>query len=224
MISTVRVIGTGRAGSTIAARLAERGLPVVTGREPLADADLVVLAVPDSAIAEVAQQVPIGPWLAHVSGATSLAALDPHTRRFSVHPLQTLTRERGAEQLDGAWAAVTAEGDEAREAARWLAETLGLRPFDLADADKPLYHAGAATASNFLVTLHHAAARLLEESGAPPEALVPLMTRTIENGFVLTGPIARGDWSTVEAHLRALEERAPDLVPLYRALAQATRP
>jgi len=223
MISTVRVVGTGRAGSAIAARLAERGLAVSTGREPLADADLVLLAVPDAAIAEVAQRVPVGPWLAHVSGATSLAALDPHTRRFSVHPLQTLTRERGPEQLDGAWAAVTAEGDEAREAARWLAATLGLRPFDLADADKSLYHAGAAMASNFLVTLHAAAARLLEESHAPPEALVPLMTRTIENGFVLTGPIARGDWSTVDAHLRALEERAPDLVPLYRALAEATR-
>ena len=224
MISTVRVVGTGRAGSAIAARLAERGLAVTSGREPLADADLVLLAVPDAAIAGVAGQVPIGPWVAHVSGATSLRALDPHARRFSVHPLQTLTRERGPEQLDGAWAAVTAENDEAREMARWLADTLGLRPFDLADADKPLYHAGAAMASNFLVTLHEAAARLLEESHAPPEALVPLMTRTIENGFVLTGPIARGDWSTVEAHLRALEERAPDLVPLYRALAEATRP
>ena len=224
MIQSVRVVGTGRAGSALAARLAERGLAVSSGRDALADADLVLLAVPDAAIADVAQRVAIGPWLAHVSGATSLRALDPHTRRFSVHPLQTLTRERGPEQLDGAWAAVTAETDEARDEARWLADTLGLHPFDLADADKPLYHAGAAMASNFLVTLHHAAARLLEESHAPPEALVPLMTRTIENGFVLTGPIARGDWTTVEAHLRALEERAPDLVPLYRALAEATRP
>jgi predicted short-subunit dehydrogenase-like oxidoreductase (DUF2520 family) len=224
MISTVRVVGTGRAGSAIAARLAERGLAVEAGRETLADADLVLLAVPDSAIADVARQVAIGPWVAHVSGATSLRALDPHVRRFSVHPLQTLSRERGPEQLDGAWAAVTAETDEARMAARWLANMLGLHTFDLADDDKPLYHAGAAMASNFLVTLYRAAARLLEESHAPPEALVPLMTRTIENGFVLTGPIARGDWSTVEAHLRALEERAPDLVPLYRALAEATRP
>ena len=224
MISTVRVVGRGRAGTAIAARLAERGLTVSTGRETLADADLVLLAIPDGVIAEVARQVPIGPWLAHVSGATSLLALEPHARRFSVHPLQTLTRERGPEQLDGAWGAVTAENEEAREVGRWLAETLGLHPFDLADDDKPLYHAGAAVASNFLVTLHRAAARLLTESHAPPEALLPLMTRTIENGFVLTGPIARGDWSTVEAHLRALEERAPDLVPLYRALAEATRP
>jgi predicted short-subunit dehydrogenase-like oxidoreductase (DUF2520 family) len=224
MISSIRVVGTGRAGSAIAARLAERGLVVTSGRDPTADADLVLLAVPDATIPEIAQRVPIGPWLAHVSGATSLRALDPHERRFSVHPLQTLTHERGPEQLDGAWAAVTAETDEAHAAAVWLAETLGLRPFDVADADKPLYHAGAAMASNFLVTLHAAAVRLLEESHAPPEALLPLMTRTIENGFVLTGPIARGDWSTVEAHLRALEERAPDLVPLYRALAEATRP
>jgi len=224
MISSVHVVGTGRAGGAIAARLAERGLSVVSGREPLADADLVVLAVPDAAISEVAQRVPIGPWVAHVSGATSLSALAPHDRRFSVHPLQTLSRERGPEQLDGAWAAVTAETDEASAAGRWLAETLGLRAFPLADADKPLYHAGAAMASNFLVTLYRAAARLLEETDAPPEALVPLMTRTIDNGFALTGPIARGDWSTVEAHLRALEARAPDLVPLYRALAEATRP
>src|ERR1700674_5850634 len=82
MISTVRVIGTGRAGGTIAARLAERGLAVKSGREALADADLVLLAVPDGAIAGVAGQVPIGPWVAHVSGATSLRALDPHARRF----------------------------------------------------------------------------------------------------------------------------------------------
>jgi predicted short-subunit dehydrogenase-like oxidoreductase (DUF2520 family) len=224
MISSVRVVGTGRAGGAIAGRLRERGLAVQTGRDAVADADLVLLAVPDAAIAEVAQRVPIGPWTAHVSGATSLAALEPHVRRFSVHPLQTLSNERGPEQLDGAFAAVTSETDEATEAGFWLATTLGLRPFPLADADKPLYHAGAAMASNFLVTLYRAAARLLEETNAPPEALVPLMTRTIQNGFALTGPIARGDWSTVEAHLRALEERAPDLVPLYRELAQATRP
>ena len=224
MFESVRVIGMGRAGSTIADRLRERGLQVATGKDTIADADLVILAVPDGAIAEVAQALPIGPWVAHVSGATSLSALDPHQRRFSVHPLQTLSRDRGPEQLDGAWAAVTAASPAAHERASWLATTLGLEPFDLADADKPLYHAGAAMASNFLVTLYRTAAGLLETSHAPPEALVPLMRRTIENGFALTGPIARGDWSTVEAHLHALRERAPEVEPLYRALAEATRP
>jgi predicted short-subunit dehydrogenase-like oxidoreductase (DUF2520 family) len=224
MFASVHVIGTGRAGGAIAARLRERGLAVTTGREPDPAAELVLLAVPDAAIAEVARGVEIGPWIAHVSGATTLAALDPHERRFSVHPLQTLTLARGPEQLDGAWAAIGAESDAARGRAAWLADTLGLRWFEVADADRALYHAGAVIGGNFLVTLYRVASRLLAEIGAPPEAIVPLMTRTIENGFDLTGPIARGDWTTVEAHLRALEKRAPDLVPLYRALADATRP
>lgn len=223
MFDAIHLIGTGRAGGAIRARLAERGLRVTDGREPDSSAELVVLAVPDSAIGEVAASVAIGPWVAHVSGATTLRALDPHERRFSVHPLQTLTRERGPEQLDGAWAAISGETDDALARARWLAETLGLRPFEVADADRTLYHAAAVIGGNFLVTLHRVATRLLEEAGAPPEAIVPLMARTIENGFDLTGPIARGDWSTVEAHLAVLGERDPDLVPLYRALVDATR-
>jgi predicted short-subunit dehydrogenase-like oxidoreductase (DUF2520 family) len=186
--------------------------------------ELRLLCVPDAAIAEVARALEPGPWVAHVSGATPLAALDPHERRFSVHPLQTFTRARGAEQLDGAWAAVTGETDDARERGRWLAETLGLRPFALADDARPLYHAGAAIASNYLVTLHRAASLLFEDAGAPPEALVPLMRRTIENGFELTGPIARGDWPTVDRHLAAIREREPELEAMYTALAEATRP
>src|SRR5919204_180593 len=103
-------------------------------------------ACPAAAIAEVARAVPAGPWVAHVSGATPLSALEPHTRRFSLHPLQTFARARGPEQLDGAWAAVTAETDEAQAVATWLAETLGVRPFPLEDSARSLYHAGAAIA------------------------------------------------------------------------------
>jgi predicted short-subunit dehydrogenase-like oxidoreductase (DUF2520 family) len=224
MFERVHVIGTGRAGSAIRGRLLERGHVVTDGRLPDPAAELVLLCVPDQVIAKVAAGVDIGPWVAHISGATRLSALEPHERRFSTHPLQTLTRERGPEQLDGAWGAVSGETDEARARARWLAETLGLRPFEVADADRTLYHAAAVIGGNFVVTLWRVATRLLEEVGAPPEAIVPLMARTIENGFDLTGPIARGDWTTVEAHLAALEERDPDLVPLYRALAEATRP
>jgi len=102
-------------------------------------------------------------------------------------------------------------------------DQLGLRWFELADADKALYHAGASLASNFLVTLYRLAARMFEASGAPPEALVPLMRRVIENGFQLTGPIARGDWATVDAHLAAIRARTPEIEPVYTALAEATR-
>jgi predicted short-subunit dehydrogenase-like oxidoreductase (DUF2520 family) len=223
MFGSVHVIGTGRAGGTIRDRLQERGLRVTDGREPDPTAELVLVAVPDAAIAEVAARVGIGPWIGHVSGATPLSALHPHAMRFSVHPLQTLTRERGPEQLDGAWGAISADTDDALGRARWLAMTLGLRPFEIADADRTLYHAAAVIGGNFLVTLHQVATRLLAQAGAPPEAIVPLMTRTIENGFELTGPIARGDRATVEAHLAALAEREPTIVPLYRALAEATR-
>jgi predicted short-subunit dehydrogenase-like oxidoreductase (DUF2520 family) len=217
MFDTITVIGAGgRAGSAIAARLRERGIAVVD------DGQLVLLCVPDAAIAEVARSIEVGPWVAHVSGATLLGALDPHTRRFSIHPLQTLAPGGGAEQLDGAYAAVTAETSDAQERARWLAETIGLVPFDLADDARTLYHAGAVIASNYLVTLYRSAASLFEEAGAPPEALVPLMRRTIENGFQLTGPIARGDWATVDAHLAALHREHPDLEPMYRVLAEAT--
>jgi predicted short-subunit dehydrogenase-like oxidoreductase (DUF2520 family) len=99
---------------------------------------------------------------------------------------------------------------------------LGLRPFEIDEEARILYHAGAAIASNFLVTLYRSASRLFEQVGAPPEALIPLMQRTIENGFELTGPIARGDWATVDAHLAAIDSHTPELEPMYRALAQIT--
>lgn len=224
MFGHVHVIGTGRAGGAMRARLLERGHRVTDGRRPDPAAELVLLCVPDGVIAEVAAAVPVGPWIAHVSGATPLTALDPHTRRFGVHPLQTLTRARGAEQLDGAWAAIGGDSGEALTRARWLAGELGLRPFEIADADRALYHAAAVIGGNYLVTLHRVAQRLLAEVGAPPEAIEPLMARTIENGYELTGPIARGDTATVDAHLAALADRAPDLVELYRVLAKAIRP
>jgi predicted short-subunit dehydrogenase-like oxidoreductase (DUF2520 family) len=224
MIRTICVVGAGRVGSAIAARLSERGVAViVTGRElQVGPADLVVLCIPDSAIAAVAGAIAPGPWIAHTSGATGLAALAPHTRRLSLHPLQTFTRARGADQLDGAFAAITAESPAALTIARELAGLLGLEPFALADADRAAYHAGAAIVSNYLVTLQRAASLLLTGAGAPPAALVPLMRRTIDNGFELTGPISRGDWTTVDRHLEAIRERTPALEPLYRVLADAT--
>jgi predicted short-subunit dehydrogenase-like oxidoreductase (DUF2520 family) len=105
----------------------------------------------------------------------------------------------------------------------WLARTLGLEPFQLADEKRAVYHAGAAIASNYLVTLRRAAGSLLESAGAPPEALDPLMRRTIENGFELTGPIARGDWATVDAHVAAIRAERPELEAMYVTLGETTK-
>lgn len=221
MIETVQVVGaSGRVGSAVTARLSERGVPL----RQHGDAELVLLCVPDAAIADVAQGIEPGPWVAHTSGATSLEALDPHVRRFGLHPLQTFTHRRGPEQLDGAHAGVVSETAEARDMGRWLAQLLGLEPFDLEDDARPLYHAGAAIASNYLVTLHRVAAELFEAAGAPPAALAPLMRRTIDNGFELTGPISRGDWATVERHRTAIRDSRPELEALYDVLAEATTP
>ena len=214
MIEKVHVIGSGRVGSAVIARLRERGVAVDED-----DPDAILLCVPDTAISDVSRGLAPGrAWIGHVSGATPLAALDPHERRFSLHPLQTFDRSGDSGQLDGVWAAITGETGEALAVARELAETLGLHPFELADADRTLYHAGAVFASNYLVTLQRAAVRL----GVPAEGLVPLMRGTIEHGFELTGPIARADWATVEAHKQAIRESHPELEHLYDTLAEAT--
>jgi predicted short-subunit dehydrogenase-like oxidoreductase (DUF2520 family) len=214
VIERVHVIGSGRVGSALAARLRERGVAV--GEE---DPDVVLLCVPDAAIPDVSGSLaPSRAWVGHVSGATPLAALEPHERRFSLHPLQTFDRSGDPAQLDGAWAAVSGETDEALAVARELAELLGVRPFELADRDRTLYHAGAVFASNYLVTLQRAAVRL----GVPADGLVPLMRGTIDHGFELTGPIARGDWATVDAHEQAIRDAYPELERLYETLADAT--
>ena len=214
MIEGVQVIGSGRVGSAVSARLSERGVAV--GED---DPDVVLLCVPDTAIADTAKCLTRGrAWVGHVSGATPLAALDPHERRFSLHPLQTFERSGDPSQFDGAWAAITGETAEALAVAQELAETLGLQPFELADSDRTLYHAGAVFASNYLVTLQRAAVRL----GVPAAGLVTLMQGTIAHGFELTGPIARGDWATVEAHKRVIRATHPELEQLYETLAEAT--
>jgi predicted short-subunit dehydrogenase-like oxidoreductase (DUF2520 family) len=214
VIERVNVIGSGRVGSAVAARLRERGVTVNAD-----DPHVVLLCVPDTAIPDASRSLkPEHAWVGHVSGATPLAALEPHERRFSLHPLQTFDRSGSPAQFDGAWAAISGETDEALGVARELAELLGLEPFELADEDRTLYHAGAVFASNYLVTLQRAATRL----GVPAAGVVPLMTRTIENGFQLTGPIARGDWATVEAHKAAIHAEHPELEALYETLAEAT--
>src|SRR3954467_6992968 len=147
VIERVNVIGSGRVGSAISARLRERGVAVDED-----DPDVVLLCVPDTAIADTSRCLAPGrAWVGHVSGATPLAALEPHERRFALHPLQSFAPGRGPEQLDGVYAARGPDSEEALAVARELTRLLELVPFELADDKRALYHAGAVFASNYLV-------------------------------------------------------------------------
>jgi predicted short-subunit dehydrogenase-like oxidoreductase (DUF2520 family) len=223
--STV-VIGAGRVGTVVAARLGAR--LVARGEHPDLDGcRLLLIATPDAAIAQVcralAPRLEAGAGVVHFSGGTSVAALAAAPGpRASVHPLQTVWPDRGPDQLDGAHAAVTGDWD----LGAGLARALGMTPFALADEAKPAYHAASVFASNYVVTLTYAAVSLLERAGLEREAalaaLRPLQHRTIDvAGSPPTGPIARGDAATVAAHLRTV---GPELEPLYRALGRATLP
>jgi predicted short-subunit dehydrogenase-like oxidoreductase (DUF2520 family) len=230
-------------GSALTTALRDAGLEQVTG--PLArgercphDADCVLLCVPDAEIGNAARDVPRGPLVGHVSGATTLAPLAPH-ESFSMHPLMTVPaseREGPASgghvvafgTLKGASAAVAGSTGGALETAKALAGQLGMRPFEIDDSDRAAYHAAASIASNYLVALEDAAERLLATTGASRDMLVPLVRATVENwardgAAALTGPIARGDEETVTRQRAAIEERAPELLELFDALAARTR-
>ncbi|GAA5211608.1 hypothetical protein GCM10025774_33260 [Microbacterium kyungheense] len=225
---TVAIVGDGRMGRALTLSLRAKGVDV---RGPLRrgasghGADIVLLAVPDSEIATAAASLAHGPVVGHVSGATTLAPLAPH-EAFGLHPLMTVTA--GGVELAGAPAAIAATSAQALTTARRLAELLGLRPFEIHDADRAAYHAAASIASNFLVTLETFAADLAETAGVPRDSLVPLVRATVANwqasgAAALTGPIARGDDETVARQRAAVAERLPDRVPLFDALAGATR-
>src|SRR4051812_38455578 len=130
------VIGRGRMGTALATRLRDAGVHVCgpLGREPgLSGAELVLLAVPDAEIAAAAASVPPGPLVGHLSGATTLAPLAPH-EAFSLHPLMTVTGPETS--FAGAAAAVAGASERSLTVARRLAELLGMRPVEVADADR----------------------------------------------------------------------------------------
>ena len=227
--SPVAIVGRGRLGGALVTALRDAGLavdgPLGRGADG-AGADTVILCVPDGEIAAAAARVVPGRLVGHCSGATTLAPLAGH-EAFSLHPLMTVP-EHGA-SFAGATAAIAGATPTALEAARGLAQVLGMRPVEVADADRAAYHAAASIASNFLVTLEGAAERLAATAGVDREALAPLVRATVENWAqhgahkAITGPIARGDEATVTRQREAVAERVPDLLPLWDALVESTR-
>jgi predicted short-subunit dehydrogenase-like oxidoreductase (DUF2520 family) len=206
----------------------------------LLEADVIVLAVRDGAIADVARTlVTTGlvnrhHTLIHCSGVTSaaeaLAAVAGQVGGMAMmHPLRAIPDGRAAMRtMRGTVFGV--EGDErGRRDAQTLIAALGARSLELGGVQVSAYHAAAAMASTYTVVLLAAAADLLAEVGIGREqaieALVPLVEGTLANvrergpEAAMTGPIRRGDRETIERHLAALESR-PELAALYRALGR----
>ncbi len=224
------VVGNGRAGGAFALALQSVGwsLLSVFGRDDdpahaAEDPAVVLLTVPDGAIAAVAQRILPGPAvIAHAAGSLPLSVLDPHVRVASVHPLMSLPdAARGAARLlDRCTFAVA--GDPISRA---IVTDLGGVGVEIAGTDRALYHATACVAANHLVGLCGQVQRLAALVGVPVDAYWKLMTTTLDNvvdvgpASALTGPAARGDWSTIQRHLAHLPaaERAP-----YRAMAAQT--
>lgn len=223
------VVGDGRLGRALAGALRAAGHAVdgPLGRGARCPgADIVLLCVPDAEIGAAAAAVDPGPLVGHCSGATGLGVIEGH-EAFSLHPLMTVTPDGAV--FAGAGCAVAGATPQALAVARELAESLGMAPVAIADADRAAYHAAASIASNFLVVLEAAAERLAAGAGAPRELLVPLVRATVDNWAAhgpeqaLTGPIARGDELTVARQRAAVAERTPEILPLFDALAAATR-
>jgi predicted short-subunit dehydrogenase-like oxidoreductase (DUF2520 family) len=224
-------VGAGRLGQAFAQALDDVAWitvvgPVRRGEQPEPGCDAVLLCVPDVEIVHAAAAITRGPLVGHCSGATDLEPLSPH-EAFSLHPLMTVTAA-GAD-FDGVTAAIDGTSSRALELAEALAHALRMDVIRVEAADRASYHAAASLASNFLVTLEAAAERLAATAGVERQMLLPLVRATVENWAALggeralTGPVARGDEATVARQREALAERTPDLLPLFDALAEATR-
>jgi predicted short-subunit dehydrogenase-like oxidoreductase (DUF2520 family) len=214
------------------------GVPVLEDDAAASNAEVVVIATPDAAIEPVCRELAGGGALdaatavVHASGATGLDALGAAATlgvsTLSIHPLQTCpTVEAAVERIPGAAFAVTALGDPGYDLGERLARDAGGRPFRIADDLKPLYHAAAVFASNYLVTVTAIAEELERSAGLddPLGALAPLQAATLANvervgpAGALTGPAVRGDAVTVRRNLEALAKHAPEAVRPYVALA-----
>jgi predicted short-subunit dehydrogenase-like oxidoreductase (DUF2520 family) len=223
------IVGRGRVGHALATALGHAGYdldgPLGRGADG-SGADAVLLCVPDAEIAPAASRIAPGRLVGHCSGATGLGPLGPH-EAFSLHPLMTVTAE-GAD-FAGAGAAIAGSTPRALALAHELARVLRMRPVEIAEADRPAYHAAASVASNFLITLEAAAERIGATVGLEREQLVPLVRATVENWArlgperALTGPVARGDAVTVARQRAAVTQAAPELLDLFDALITATR-
>ena len=216
-MTTVRIIGHGRAGTSFATAFGAAGVEVrgLLGRaddvfSAAADVDVLLLAVPDQAVVDVAWAVsPVpGTVVAYCSGALGLEVLAPHERVAALHPLVTLPDPAtGAERLgSGGYFAVA--GDQAIVD---LVHALGGKALVIPAQARAAYHAAACMASNHLVALLGQVQRVAATVGLPLEAFLPLARGALDDvsrlgpAAALTGPVSRGDLTTIERHRQVLD-------------------
>ena len=225
-----------RTESSAASAAVRLGAPVVdVGGLP--ECDVVLLGVPESALepvtAAVASKLARGTVVWHHAGSAGNDPLNAVARagglRCALHPVQAFPDpDAGLARLPGSAWGLTCD-DGVREWAIGVAtEDLGGRVFELREEDRPVWHAAAVTAASGAVAIMSLGERLLDSIGvgAAGDVLGPLAAAAVGNASArgatasLTGPAVRGEWATVTAHVRALAERAPELVEPYR---EATR-
>jgi len=256
----VGIIGAGAVGTALGAALHRAGWPVVavgsrdearrtrfrelvpTARgfaeaAPVLDeAELIILAIPDDAIPELAGELRLygGQALVHTSGVLGAEALEPAraagTQIGAFHPLVAFAdTERAIAAFHGATVAIEGDDELASLLAR-MAEALGATAVRLAPGSKAAYHAAAVLSAGGFIALLDAIAELGGAAGLDEEGALAiyggLIEQTLSNAralgirAALTGPMTRGDVGTLERHLEALARLAPDVLPLYRAAAE----
>lgn len=230
--TTVAVVGAGRVGRVLTRALAEAGFAVhgpLRRGQAVPPVDVAILCVPDAAIAEAAELARgRARLIGHVSGATPLGHVD-----FSMHPMQTFTGGESPAVFRGIGCAVAGRTARAFAVATRLTEALGARPIAVEDDRRAAYHAAASLASNLVLAVLDAAEQVAGSADISPEdarlLLAPLVRRTAQNwsdagaAAALTGPIARGDESTVGRQRAAIAESRPELLALFDALCTQTR-
>jgi predicted short-subunit dehydrogenase-like oxidoreductase (DUF2520 family) len=254
----IAVLGLGRLGSCLVRALAAAGVTQIAiatrerataeqfastvGAEAQAvdaseiadSADLVFLAVPDAAVRDTCDALPLTATHAvvHLSGVLGLDCLEPAAVRGArigaLHPLQAFPAGSSSDRFRGVYTGIEASDPALTAQLETIAHALGATPFSLAGVDRAAYHAAAVLTSNYVVALHAAAAEVWRLAGLPLAAarlaLAPLTLGAAqaiserELPQALTGPIARGDVRSVASHLQVLQAD-PAHAALYRALA-----
>ena len=226
----VAIIGMGKLGGSIAKLLHQKDVKTYPLRrnDPLVDADLYYLTVPDKSLLEVANKIPIGKIILHASGANDHLLLRPHYPVGVLHPIMTFPGIDVGIPSPPIPAGI--RGDpEAIQQAKSLCQLLGFQAFEF-NGDASIYHSAAVIAGNFSTILMHIAADLLASQGIPKDHamqyVMPLAIESVKNAAkgslkeTLSGPLARQDHVTIEKHLESFKGFPKHIERAYSSMTQ----